>query len=67
MLYWYIFSLSVMIFLIIGYLVMDNFTLFKLIQGLKLMQYLNQSDETWRASVPCSDILRFMKFNLKIT
>ena len=32
---------------------------FKSIQGLKLMQYLNQSDETWHASVPYSDIYLF--------
>ena len=31
---------------------MVNFMEFKSIQGLYLMQYLNQSDETWRASAP---------------
>ena len=37
--------------LIVGYLVMVNYAEFKSIQGLQLMQYLNQSDETSRASV----------------
>ena len=38
---------------------MVNFMEFQSIQGLYLMQYLNQSNETSRASVPCSDIFLF--------
>ena len=38
---------------------MVHFMEFQSIQELQLMQYLNQSDQIWRASAPYSDIFLF--------